>query len=383
MPLLAKKNILGLKVASEDPETGRLVSKKTSKPLQVGGPEGRPEESAKIVIDNLEKTIDTLETLKLFGSDGVQSPPAFIKYLKQALPVLSPETYASIEELAKIFPGEKASWGKVYSPEFGESIKSIKKGQLLYKEGDLRWIAQDLTDKLGYRFSAKTYNKYKDKFKYMSYILNTRTGTQSDIGKLTEGIRFLKQKTQGYLDYMEPAIKKINENTAKLMKSKKLQERIKKFKNKDKIEAERIKKKKEEEEERRKQRESEMLKSYEKMLTETDWSGEKNTYVLVDAKSPDNIVEAKPVRFIYKKTDEGRFNYMVFELANGKIKEVMVPDDRFDPFYHLPELPFRITYPSRFDLSKIANDEPYEGLIRIKKKTADWAEETYPNYTAF
>jgi len=36
LPVLAKKNLLGLSVASEDPETGRLVSKKTSKPQPVG-----------------------------------------------------------------------------------------------------------------------------------------------------------------------------------------------------------------------------------------------------------------------------------------------------------------------------------------------------------
>ena len=36
LPIMAKRNILGLKVASEDPETGRLVSKKTSKFTPVG-----------------------------------------------------------------------------------------------------------------------------------------------------------------------------------------------------------------------------------------------------------------------------------------------------------------------------------------------------------
>lgn len=36
LPMMAKRNLLGLKVASEDPETGRLVSKKSSKFTPVG-----------------------------------------------------------------------------------------------------------------------------------------------------------------------------------------------------------------------------------------------------------------------------------------------------------------------------------------------------------
>tara|TARA_R110001632_G_scaffold191634_1_gene312456 strand:- start:282 stop:1613 length:1332 start_codon:yes stop_codon:yes gene_type:complete len=36
LPVMAKRNLLGLKVASEDPETGKLVSKKTSKFTPVG-----------------------------------------------------------------------------------------------------------------------------------------------------------------------------------------------------------------------------------------------------------------------------------------------------------------------------------------------------------
>ena len=229
LPMLAKRNLLGLKVASEDPESGRLVSKKTSKPLQVGGPEGNPVGSAEQVIKNLENTVYTLETLQKFGRDTAYAPKKFIDSLKTALPVLKPETYASIEELAKIFPGEEMGKRGFLSREFAQSIKSIKKGTLNWKEADYRPIAFKLAVLLNYSFSAQRYNRYEDKTDFMLKMFKSRIGSPNDKADVIGAIRYLQRYIQHLTDKMKPAIEKINENTAKYMK------RIKKLKNIKKI----------------------------------------------------------------------------------------------------------------------------------------------------
>lgn len=373
LPVLAKKNLLGLSVASEDPETGRLVSKKTSKPLQVGGPEGRPVESAEQVIRNLESTVYTLETLKNFGTP-FQSPRVFIDSLKTALPVLKPETYASIEELAKIFPGEVASWGKEYSSEFGQSIKSIKKGTLLWKDADYRPIAEKLADLLHYRFSAQRYNRYEDKTDYMLNLLKSRIGTPNDKADFSGAIRYLQRYIKHLTDYMKPAIEKINESTAKYMKSKNLLKEIEKYKNKDKIEAERIEKVAQEKEELRQERQRDMYREY-KLLSVPDRSIDKNTHIIVYAKNPNDIVQAKPLRLINKKEGEVYKTYILFSLANGKNIEVSVPD-RPNVLAYLPNLNARYAS-NKYDMAKFAEKNGnFGGMIKINDKVAKDGEET-------
>ena len=374
LPLLAKKNLLGLKVASEDPETGTLVSKKTSKPLQVGGPEGRPVESAEIVIRNLENTVYTLETLQKFGRDTAYSPKKFIDSLKTALPVLKPETYASIEELAKIFPGEEFGHRGFLSSEFAQSIKSIKKGTLLWKDADYRPIAEKLADLLHYRFSAQRYNRYEDKTDYMLMLLKSRIGTPNDKADFSGAIRYLQRKIQQLTDYMKPAIEKINESTAKYMKSKNLLKEIEKYKNKDKIEAERIEKVAQEKEELRQERQRAMYREY-KLLSVPDRSIDKNTHIIVYAKNPNDIVQAKPLRLINKQEGEVYKTYILFSLANGKNIEVSVPD-RPNVLAYLPNLNARYAS-NKYDMAKFAEKNGnFGGMIKINDKVAKDGEET-------